>query len=96
MASAMALKRILTQRTRWVDVCRINQITRPDNLAMIRHLRLAIKEWKPEMQANYTHFAIVEQKSQTGIIYYQSTLILYIVKRLTGFHTDSYHHGTIG
>ena len=62
MASAMALKRILTQRTRWVDVCRINQITRPDNLAMIRHLRLNIKEWKPEMQANYTHFAIVDSQ----------------------------------
>jgi nanoRNase/pAp phosphatase (c-di-AMP/oligoRNAs hydrolase) len=60
MASALALKRILFQRTRWIDVCRINQVTRPDNLAMIRHLRLAIKEWKPEMQANYTHFAIVD------------------------------------
>ena len=38
MASAMALKRIMSHRTGKVTIARINEISRPDNLAMI-HVR---------------------------------------------------------
>ena len=40
MASAMALKRIMSHRTGKVTIARINEISRPDNLAMIRYLRI--------------------------------------------------------
>lgn len=59
MASAAALKRIMASRTK-VDIYRTNEISRPDNLAMMRYLHLEIPRWKPELQAQYTHFAIVD------------------------------------
>lgn len=43
LASAMALKRILAGRVEQVAIAHVNEITRPDNLAMIRLLRIATK-----------------------------------------------------
>lgn len=62
MGSAQALKRIMEKRTRSIDICSVNRVTRPDNLAMIRYLRLNIKPWDPAKQSQYTHFAIVDSQ----------------------------------
>ena len=39
LAAALALKRIMQHRVKAVDIMRVNEVTRPDNLAMIRYLR---------------------------------------------------------
>ena len=64
LASAMALKRILRRRVQSVTVARINAVTRPDNLAMIRYLRIATERWNWEQANIYSNFAIVD--SQPG------------------------------
>ncbi len=61
MGAAEALRRILSERTR-LDVCRINEITRPDNLAMIRYLHLKVEPWSNDLREKYTHFAIVDSQ----------------------------------
>ena len=62
MASAMALKRIMSYRVSEVDIARINEVTRPDNLAMIRGVRLHLMPFVPDMLQSYTHFAIVDSQ----------------------------------
>ena len=62
LASAMALKRIMHPRTRSVDIRRINEVTRPDNLAMVRYLRIPVKPWEPERASAYDHFAMVDSQ----------------------------------
>ena len=62
MASAMALKRIMSHRTRKVTIARINDISRPDNLAMIRYLRIPLVPLTDELKAACTHFAMVDSQ----------------------------------
>lgn len=62
MASSMALKRILKHKGATADITRINQIARPDNLAMIRYTRLHMLRFRPSMLKNYTHFAVVDSQ----------------------------------
>ena len=62
MASAIALKRIMHQKIRQVDIMRINEVTRPDNLAMIRYLRIPVRPWQPEKAQLYQRFAIVDSQ----------------------------------
>lgn len=62
LASAMAFKRIMHIKTRCVDIFKINEITRPDNLAMIRYLHIPVKSWLPDKCSGYTHFAIVDSQ----------------------------------
>ena len=62
MASALALKRILQPKVRGVDIARINAVTRPDNLAMIRYLHIPVRPWQPEKAEQYNQFAIVDSQ----------------------------------
>lgn len=62
MASAMALKRIMTYRVDVVDIARINEITRPDNLTMVRSMRLRMEKFSPSLLAKYDKFAIVDSQ----------------------------------
>jgi nanoRNase/pAp phosphatase (c-di-AMP/oligoRNAs hydrolase) len=62
LASALALKFIMGRRVQQVTIARTNAVTRPDNLAMIRYLRIPVVEWKPEMQASFSHFAMVDSQ----------------------------------
>lgn len=62
MGAAAALARLMHGRARDVDIRRINEITRPDNLAMMRYLRLDVQPWAPGLQDAYTHFAIVDSQ----------------------------------
>jgi len=60
MASALAVKRLLAHRVAGVTIAAINEITRPDNLAMIRYLRIPIVNWKQEMAPAYHKFILVD------------------------------------
>lgn len=62
LASAMALKRIMLNKVRSADICRINEVTRPDNLAMIRYLRIPVRPWQEEKASQYNHFAIIDSQ----------------------------------
>lgn len=62
MAASMALKRILKHKGAAVDIARINDIARPDNLAMIRYTRLHMLRFTPSMLKQYTHFAAVDSQ----------------------------------
>lgn len=62
LASALALKRIMQHRVKTVDIVRVNEVTRPDNLAMIRYLRIPVKALQVEKLAGYDHFAVVDSQ----------------------------------
>ena len=62
MASAMALKRIMSRKVNEADIARINVITRPDNLAMIQATRLHMRAYDPAMLAKYDRFALVDSQ----------------------------------
>lgn len=66
LASAMALKRIISPRVHNADIARVNEVTRPDNLAMIRYLRIPVRAWQPEKAEQYTRFAMVDSQPQIG------------------------------
>ncbi|MBQ9407752.1 MAG: phosphoesterase [Desulfovibrio sp.] len=62
MAAAMALKRIMQQKVRSVDIARVNEVTRPDNLAMIRYLSIPLKPWQADKAQGYAHLALVDSQ----------------------------------
>ena len=62
LASAMALKRILSRRVEAVGIAQVNTITRPDNLAMMNLLRIPSQKLTPLLAAQYDHFALVDSQ----------------------------------
>ncbi len=62
LASAVALKRMMHNKVHGCDIMRINEVTRPDNLAMIRYLRIPARLWLPEKAASYDNFALVDSQ----------------------------------
>lgn len=62
MASAMALRRIMIHRVADVAIARVNEITRPDNLAMIRYLRIPMVKLTPTVAAQFDRFAVVDSQ----------------------------------
>lgn len=62
LASALALKRILSRRVADAVIARINEVTRPDNLAMIRSLRIPVVPYVPGMREHFQHFAMVDSQ----------------------------------
>ena len=62
LAAALALKRLMHRKVKHVDIMRINEVTRPDNLAMIRYLRIPVRPWQPERLSQYQHLAMVDSQ----------------------------------
>ncbi|MFO7726807.1 MAG: DHH family phosphoesterase [Desulfonatronovibrio sp.] len=62
LASAMALKRILFRKVQTVAIAHVNDISRPDNLAMIKLLRIPIQKFSPLLAAQYDKFALVDSQ----------------------------------
>lgn len=62
LGSAMALKRILSRKVADVGLAHINEIKRPDNLAMIRYLRIPTRKLIPNLAAQYDRFALVDSQ----------------------------------
>ena len=55
MASALALQRLIGKKVKSVHIARINAITRPDNLAMIKKLHIHMRSWEPGMHSQPHH-----------------------------------------
>ena len=62
IGSAMALSRIIRSRVKSVTLARVNDISRPDNLAMLRYLRIPLVKWRPSMRKKMQKFAIVDSQ----------------------------------
>lgn len=62
LGAAMGLKRLISYRVQDVTIARTNEITRPDNLAMIRYLRIPTVPWNPTMLTQFQRFALVDSQ----------------------------------
>ncbi len=62
MASAMALKRLLWRQISTTTIVHINTIRRPDNLAMIRLLKLGLLPIQKVNSGEFTRFAILDSQ----------------------------------
>jgi nanoRNase/pAp phosphatase (c-di-AMP/oligoRNAs hydrolase) len=62
MASAMALKRILSHRVQDTAIAKVNEVSRPDNLAMVRYTRLKMQKFSPNLLQHFDYFAIVDSQ----------------------------------
>lgn len=62
VASALALRRIMQNRVKSVTIASPTEMTRPDNLAMLKLLRISIEKFTPEMCTEYDRFAIVDSQ----------------------------------
>lgn len=62
LGSALALRRIMARRVAAVDCAQVNEITRPDNLTMIKMLRIPVQRLTPPLAAQYDRFALVDSQ----------------------------------
>ncbi len=62
IASAIALRRIMARKVKNISIARVNEIRRPDNLAMLRHLRIQIDPWEQRFLTEYQNFAVVDSQ----------------------------------
>jgi len=62
IASAFAVKRLIARRVAGVTIAAVNEISRPDNLAMLRYLRIPIVSWKNEMLSAFHKFILVDSQ----------------------------------
>ncbi|MDE5833333.1 MAG: phosphoesterase [Desulfovibrio sp.] len=62
LASAMAFKRLIRSRVDFVDIRRVNEVTRPDNLSMIRYLRIPVKQWERHRRDEFNMFALIDSQ----------------------------------
>lgn len=62
MASAMALKRIMSRRVKNVTIAKINELRRPDNLAMVRYTRLDLQDLDQELIKKHDRYATVDSQ----------------------------------
>lgn len=62
MAAALALKRIFARRTGEVVIARINEVRRPDNLAMVRYLQIPVIKWDDTLLCMFSRFALVDSQ----------------------------------
>ncbi len=63
IASAAALARLIRKRVKSVTIARVNDIARPDNLAMIRYLRIPLVKWRPSLRRKMQRYAIVDSQA---------------------------------
>ena len=62
LGAALALKRIMARKVNNIGIGQINDIKRPDNLAMIRYLRIPTRKLIPNLAAQYDKFALVDSQ----------------------------------
>jgi nanoRNase/pAp phosphatase (c-di-AMP/oligoRNAs hydrolase) len=62
MASAMALKRILSHRVQDTAIAKVNEVSRPDNLAMVRYTHLKMQNFSSNLLQHFDYFAIVDSQ----------------------------------
>lgn len=78
LASAMALRKILRHHVQNVAIFSLNDVTRPDNLAMIRYLRIPVERFSQDKMSGFTHFAMVDSQPSHNKLFtdYRFSLIL--------------------
>ncbi len=69
LASALALKRIMARRVGRVVIAPVNEISRPDNLAMIRYLRIPLTPWSAALRTQYHRFAVVDSQPHHNVVF---------------------------
>lgn len=62
IASAMAVSRLLTGRTAGVTIATVNQVNRPDNLAMIRLLKVPLVAFSDVRTEQFAKWVIVDSQ----------------------------------
>lgn len=62
LGASLALRRIMARKVGSVAIAQINEVKRPDNLAMIRHLRIPTQKAIPTLVAQYEKFALVDSQ----------------------------------
>ncbi|GAB7081386.1 DHH family phosphoesterase [Megalodesulfovibrio paquesii] len=62
LASALALSRIMQHKVKAVGIMHVNEVRRPDNLSMIRYLRIPTEFYDAEKARTYTRFALVDSQ----------------------------------
>ena len=62
IASALALKRLFWRKVQKTIICRVNAISRSDNLAMIRDLKITLPYIKKAKTSDVTKWAIVDSQ----------------------------------
>lgn len=62
MAGALAFTRLVREKVHSVTLARINDISRPDNLAMIRYLRIPVSRWEPMLERGFHRFALIDSQ----------------------------------
>lgn len=62
LGSAMALRRIMARKVGNVAIGQINEVKRPDNLSMIRYLRIPTQKLIPNLAAQFDKFALVDSQ----------------------------------
>lgn len=62
LGSAMALRQIIRSKGALADIAHPNEISRPDNLAMIRTLRIPLVRVTPDISRCCTRFAMVDSQ----------------------------------
>lgn len=62
IASGQALKRLFAHRAAEVNLARVNDIDRPDNLSMLHYLRISVPKLTPDMLAGHQRFALVDSQ----------------------------------
>ena len=62
MASALALRRIMAHRAASVGIAHVNEVKRPDNLAMMRFLRIPTVMLTDTLCAQFNRFAMVDSQ----------------------------------
>ncbi len=69
ISSAMALKRLMNKKVKNIEIFRINAITRPDNLSMLRNLRTSIHMWNDKFLTKFNKFALVDSQAHHSPIF---------------------------
>lgn len=67
LASALALRRLLWRRVVSTTIARINEVTRPDNLTMMRLLRMSVPPLKEINLADFSKFAMVDSQPHHSV-----------------------------
>lgn len=62
MASAMALRRIMAHKATEVGIAQVNEMKRPDNLTMLRLLRIPSVMLTDAVRNHFDHFAMVDSQ----------------------------------
>jgi nanoRNase/pAp phosphatase (c-di-AMP/oligoRNAs hydrolase) len=62
MAAAMALRRIMARKAAEVGIAQVNEMKRPDNLTMMRLLRIPSVMLTDAVREHYDHFAMVDSQ----------------------------------